>query len=486
MEHGLRRVLIAVSGGLILAAASINPTVAAPMEPQGETTVIQGYTTDPRYVGNPGAVLDALERGVSPEELGAGKAGQRHELPRTEAEARRMRENSGQSYAVEADDYRPGVEVQEDPHNFETCLKNRDKATAPGGWVRSHFAWCQAGTAWAQVSPPGGGLARVEADIYLVGYGKQGPVPGSSTDRYLEFQMRAHEWRFRGIGSGARLWETHPEAQLDMRIECIPTDDSDWDSCEDGDRNGRNDTIQNWLSSGWAEAQLVSEAKTPRKGHGQQIQRATVYGKFVFSIPGFETDPDQSTSGSTSIRFDSAWYITGTAGAKKQGSIFESVDPFLAYSNAADSGYKKVADHIAKALNDPGSTMPPRSDKKIPGGAATFPNHRLAPSVSSDHRKRYRANRYDKGLACDAHFEDWKDEVDDDGAEKECDEFPFASTYEGAARARPEYSGGNDYVNWFSVQPLSRTQNGLAGRILGKWYNDDRILDSDAFHIKVR
>ncbi|GAA3812845.1 hypothetical protein ACFQ0G_44975 [Streptomyces chiangmaiensis] len=29
-----------------------------------------------------------------------------------------MRENSGQSYTVDADAYRPGAEVQEDPHNF--------------------------------------------------------------------------------------------------------------------------------------------------------------------------------------------------------------------------------------------------------------------------------------------------------------------------------------------------------------------------------
>ncbi|GLY77354.1 NucA/NucB deoxyribonuclease domain-containing protein [Actinoallomurus iriomotensis] len=57
----------------------------------------------------------------------------------------------------------------------------------------------------------------------------------------------------------------------------------------------------------------------------------------------------------------------------------------------------------------------------------------------------------------------------------DCDEYPFASTYQGAARAH-----GN-----FSVMIVPDGDNRSSGSRLGNWYATDRVLDGDPFYINV-
>ncbi|MGW5481802.1 NucA/NucB deoxyribonuclease domain-containing protein [Streptomyces sp. NPDC004008] len=59
---------------------------------------------------------------------------------------------------------------------------------------------------------------------------------------------------------------------------------------------------------------------------------------------------------------------------------------------------------------------------------------------------------------------------------KDCDEYPFSTTKEGAYNAN-----GN-----FSARALTSKDNQKAGSQLSTWYNDDRILDGDAFYVNVK
>lgn len=68
------------------------------------------------------------------------------------------------------------------------------------------------------------------------------------------------------------------------------------------------------------------------------------------------------------------------------------------------------------------------------------------------------------------------------GDELDCDEFPMASTFEGAARKHYE---GSQYTDEFSVRYIDRVENQEAGRRLGAWYDNDRILNNDAFILVV-
>ncbi|TMR27492.1 hypothetical protein [Actinomadura geliboluensis] len=331
--------------------------------------------------------------------------------------------------------------------------------------MRDHFSWCEAGTAWATVFPPGGGQEQVETTVYLVGFGKKGARPGTTTDRYVEFQIRADAWKFKGDGPGPHLWErAKAEATFEAKMICTPNPNAA--ACETGDRNGRKDTIAGWLNSGWAESQLKSAGKPATKANGDQVQRASVFGWYQFTFPTLTTNPDHSTSAGTGVRFDTAYYMYKVA---KRASIFDRVDQFLAFSDQANSGYKKAADHYQQALTRPGETKPPFSDKQIPGGTPGNPLHRLYKGTSEKNRLRYDRNYREAVKACDKWFPGWSGQVDSDGQKKQCDEFPFRSTYEGVARSMDEYNddlGGPKYQDMYSVLPLSGPQNEAAGRVL--------------------
>nr|WP_051831198.1 NucA/NucB deoxyribonuclease domain-containing protein [Streptomyces violens] len=64
-------------------------------------------------------------------------------------------------------------------------------------------------------------------------------------------------------------------------------------------------------------------------------------------------------------------------------------------------------------------------------------------------------------------------------AGKDCDEYPFRSTAEGAARYVYE---GDEYKDDFSVRYIDPKENQEAGNRLLAWYQTDRILDWEALH----
>ncbi|MFI6991371.1 NucA/NucB deoxyribonuclease domain-containing protein [Nonomuraea wenchangensis] len=126
----------------------------------------------------------------------------------------------------------------------------------------------------------------------------------------------------------------------------------------------------------------------------------------------------------------------------------------------------------ASALTNPapgGVTFPDlRQAKAIPGGSPQSPLSRVKYSPQVD------ANRGFARKTCELEF----------GAEelspkdKECDEFPFASTEQGAAYAKPEHN--------FSVQVLSKEQNQGYGAVVTAWYSNNRMLRQDKFYMRLK
>jgi hypothetical protein len=73
-----------------------------------------------------------------------------------------------------------------------------------------------------------------------------------------------------------------------------------------------------------------------------------------------------------------------------------------------------------------------------------------------------------------------------EGGPFDCDEYPFASTYEGSARYK--YVPANEqaqYVDQYSVRWVNRSVNREAGVRLGRWYGVDRILNNDPFFVPI-
>ncbi|MFJ3926468.1 ricin-type beta-trefoil lectin domain protein [Streptomyces sp. NPDC090022] len=167
------------------------------------------------------------------------------------------------------------------------------------------------------------------------------------------------------------------------------------------------------------------------------------------------------------MRMDSAKYLEKFGSQGAEGAIFNRIIPWFTY-DYDDASVKQVAEHIFSAYVNPLSTEP-RVDvaKKIPGAySSTSMLTRNYSDFNDDSRRIQAANTKAKDAAC-------KNLVKGDPT-YQCDEFPFASTKEGAG------SGEN-----FSVRYVPGVVNGSAGGKLAAWYSQERILDGDKFQVQI-
>ncbi|MFI8242592.1 hypothetical protein ACIF83_36000 [Streptomyces sp. NPDC085866] len=177
-------------------------------------------------------------------------------------------------------------------------------------------------------------------------------------------------------------------------------------------------------------------------------------------------------------RWDAGKYLsnpTGGANPDNRGAASFSYLATLVYSTNASAPERGVAAHIKKAYTNPGATKPTNHNKKIAGQTPADPLFRLF----LDDRRR-KANHSTAVSNCRRYFGAGYA----DHGTKDCDEFPFQSTYQGCAQPRfdPHAEKNN-----FSVLPVKARQNQDAGILLGQFYKKNRIIDGmdDGFLIKI-
>lgn len=149
--------------------------------------------------------------------------------------------------------------------------------------------------------------------------------------------------------------------------------------------------------------------------------------------------------------------------------------PHLQYS-ISDPRVARVAQHIYAAQHIPDSTYPLATGKKIPG---MYTGDAAAPAL---HRTPYqgtvwKANSAEKTRACNRRppYTTTGPPPPDDPT-WQGDEYPFASTLEGAAS--PDWD--------FSVRYVPESDNTTAGTLLRQYYFSDRILyDQDPFYVQI-
>ncbi|WP_327040983.1 PKD domain-containing protein [Micromonospora ureilytica] len=191
---------------------------------------------------------------------------------------------------------------------------------------------------------------------------------------------------------------------------------------------------------------------------------------------------------SRSMRCDSAAYFNRPK--QPEACIFNDVIPHLEYSTQdkgpkPTDGVAEVAVHIREAQDNPNATYPlvsPPRDKRIPGkftGSRNDPPLHRIPNTDP----KYKENGVHKNAACYGNGTERDNYIGlglptpPDTSYQDCDEYPFASTSEGAAN-----------TNWdFSVKAVNLSQNRRAGRRLGEYFSSDRILqyDRDAFYVNI-
>ncbi|MGQ4390424.1 NucA/NucB deoxyribonuclease domain-containing protein [Streptomyces sp. SAS_270] len=217
----------------------------------------------------------------------------------------------------------------------------------------------------------------------------------------------------------------------------------------------------------WGDKFLVYEVSSPEaKADTTRIDKvAACTFQTHYKVDGNRGASPWSNGPDGGLRFDSAAYINPYG---KQGAVFDRITPVMRYSRT-DAAVKGVAEHVYDAIYAPQLTYPQKNDKDIPGNiwnGEWQPLHRNYRKFNAESKKTSAQNRTAKNAACAGLT---------NGQDEQCDEFPFASTKEGAGKG-----DGN-----FSVRYVPQADNSAAGSRLSQWYGQDRILDGDAYGMSV-
>jgi hypothetical protein len=199
-------------------------------------------------------------------------------------------------------------------------------------------------------------------------------------------------------------------------------------------------------------------------------------GFFAFDVTMIATNgvvpPSVSRTPMEYFRCDSATYVSGPK------CVFNRVVSTLVF-DLNNPTYSQSAQFIKKAQEDITQTKPGLAGTKVPGRLDDRPLTRMysgydtGKKIDGSRRKIRRVCRQNWGAAYTA-------PLTPGGPKRQCDEYPFATTYENAALV-------DENTVWsFAVEAIAGTHNETAGRLYGAWLGTDHLLDGDPFFVVVR
>lgn len=159
--------------------------------------------------------------------------------------------------------------------------------------------------------------------------------------------------------------------------------------------------------------------------------------------------------------------------AKSSDCVFHGATGWLRF-DVKDPEVTESAQLIYDAHQDFDKVFPGGDGKYIPGNIGLPElSDRTEPLTRLFYDGRLRANNRSKSISTCK--EKWGPDYTkrDDGKVNECDEFPFATTYEGAFTVTP------NMLRTYAVRPVLREHNGAAGGRWGEFLAQDHLLDGD-------
>jgi hypothetical protein len=368
--------------------------------------------------------------------------------PSSESNEQRIAQESGETYVAEPGDAAAEKRIRAAAALTKEQCRAMSDAHDAAGKIINHFSFCRWGYNTA---------------VKLSG---QGAVEGMVRFRETEI----------GTGSG-ELRDATIEVHTDQVVASGKFNDSammsfyigqgGWpsaSSCKVADvsSNPFTTTVADWRDEYIAYG-LVSDRGS---GTGPDDIATCVYNHQWKVTGGGATTP-WSSGPENGVRFDSSKSL----GSKyyDAGTVFDRVTPSFSYDRAQNDT-AGVANHIYDALYKPLTTYPVKAGKVIPGdvwNGNPRPLHRNWTNYDAAAAEVTRKNRNAKDAACRG--------LSRPNDTYQCDEFPFASTKEGAG-----FGDGN-----FSVRYVPGAENSRAGTELADWYGSDRILHNNAYGIFV-
>ncbi|GAA1925948.1 NucA/NucB deoxyribonuclease domain-containing protein [Streptantibioticus ferralitis] len=328
---------------------------------------------------------------------------------------------------------RPDAAGDQDNMTVSEC-RQHDQASSGNGWGKSRFVSCQAH-----------GLHFLQEDCFLWWCTVKGAADADVTDiQYTQNSGRSID--VLQVFDNWWTWGDTADMVLTANITCTAKNNSG--ACQSESFDGPyTEPVAAWAAEGTA-YRFYDYTSPESSGWGpDKLSYAAL--NWHFNVPDAE---QANADGPDSLfRCDSASYIIGTAAGT--GCVFPWVTETMMFSVAQSGG---AADHILNALYHPDQTMPPKAGKVIPGRPGTSPLHRTQdPALVQAHR--------DVAIpTCQFYWPNYTQ----DGLE--CDEYPFASTLEGAT-----------LDDNFSVEPISKSDNASGGGVMNGFYTYRRIIADD-------
>ncbi|WP_433432298.1 LamG-like jellyroll fold domain-containing protein [Nonomuraea sp. CA-141351] len=385
------------------------------------------------------------------------------------------------------------------------CEARRSEARRSIGWTMNRYSWCSIGKFNIKEVRGVGSMAVIKthfaSEMMIIGYtfngtGSLGGEPSAtSRDIFLDLHAKI-------------ISVTPSVAGYTLKMGAMPADDecdhvTEWNGATH--HNNFAKPMGLWVTGDTYRFHLRCPAENARAKRSVvwdqddeyivtldndervTLGRFKLYGDFPDLPPILPDGGRYVTSlgnkeASTFVQCDSAEYIRRGTGGCVFGDVTSSLEHVLG------QGYDAAYKHYWTACYEPNDTYPillklakypAVKEKSIPGCLDPDKEmkynylHRVDPDTAENNR--------DSITRPECNWL-WGASVGD-ASGNDCDEFPFASSWE---RWNSPYPGANLTRAGYSLCPVPATQNRAAGTLLGKFYNDERILVGDPYFIKFR
>ncbi|MFD9374611.1 NucA/NucB deoxyribonuclease domain-containing protein [Streptomyces sp. NPDC059999] len=347
---------------------------------------------------------------------------------------------------------RPSVDVHtaaamgQEEKDLRTECAAHPEANTRKGWVKSRFEACVHQPVYLKLIDDKGRLrGELWFDLWILGFSYDG-------SRRVDYTSSLENIRTKAVaGENPATWRIDQNFSHTINASASGPNPKMTKPAV----TTRSETVAQWTAKPLWQLNYTSPDTGKVDAANTQIVSGMVTLDMRVSSPTAVswTDPVVAYS---SVRFD---YAGPTAG-KHKGTVFTEARVDLVMS-LKDPAVNESARHILDAQQFPERTFPSWAGKNVPG--ASEPLHRL---IDKDKQKKNR----DKAIStCDDVWGDYR------GTKLQCDEYPFASTKEGAAAPG----------NRFSARLIDGTDNETGGRRLNEVFTLNRILDGDAFYVKI-
>ncbi|GAA2887785.1 hypothetical protein Acy02nite_82180 [Actinoplanes cyaneus] len=378
----------------------------------------------------------------------------RRAAPRGLAAASRLSTTSEQSYGSGADAV---TLAADEPFGLDECRDqyyDHTDGVEDTWWIKNHFLAC-AIDEWSVDT-----LQKIDGKWQTVGqifFRVTGVVEGSKGTRQLVHHYEFDHWDEWGLADWA--------ASLDFDADCAFATGA---RCPDVNQHGRRDTVLDFRHTGKTDLTVDLNNNTVGTGPDKLIYYEFTPELFLTAYP---TEPEIVLS-TLDVRCDWATY------EHNGGCIFNNVRAHWEGLSLSNPDVDEAAKHVNDAFTDISRTKPGVPGTYVPGNFNSNDKLQRGAALTRARDADFKKANYNASVkACKAAYGSGYT----DGATKDCDEYPMQSTHQGTATVNLEVNPRS-----FSVRPIDKYDNRRAGARLGVWYQDDHILEGDAFWINIK